>query len=90
MTGVRLSGGTGHEHITTLWWVNADGGAEQCSPTASIVAWIDDEGGSAYVQQPGTARATVATVDPGNGRPKHLRTHADGVWNNNLLALPRR
>ena len=33
-------------------------------------------------------RSTVGVVDPGNGRRKHLRTYADGDWNNNLLALP--
>ncbi len=31
-------------------------------------------------------RADVAVVDGPNGQ--YLRTHANGVWNDNLLALP--
>jgi hypothetical protein len=31
----------------------------------------------------------VGVVRPPVG-PPYLRTHADGVWTNNLLALPRR
>ena len=34
----------------------------------------------------GGNRATVGVVDGPNG--EYLRTHADGKWNDNLLALP--
>ena len=34
----------------------------------------------------GRNRADVAVVDGPNGR--YVRTHADGKWNDNLLALP--
>jgi hypothetical protein len=90
ITGIRLSGGTGHEHITTLWWIDPARNVEKSSRRATIVAWIDDEQREAYVHQPGTARSTVGTVDPGSGRSKYLRTYADGQWNNNLLSLPRK
>jgi hypothetical protein len=90
ITAIRLSGGTSHEHITTLWWIGAESSAEESSSRAAIVDWIDNKNGDAYVQQPGTTRSTVGTVDPGNGRPKFLRTYADGYWNNNLLSLPQK
>ncbi len=34
----------------------------------------------------GQSRAEVAVVDGPNGQ--YVRTHADGKWNDNLLALP--
>jgi hypothetical protein len=33
-------------------------------------------------------RSEVGVVNPGNGRARYVRTFADGVWNDNLLALP--
>jgi hypothetical protein len=33
-------------------------------------------------------RSEVGVVDPGSGRDRYVRTHADGYWNDNLLALP--
>lgn len=34
----------------------------------------------------GGRRANVGVIDGPNGQ--YVRTHADGVWNDNLLALP--
>ncbi|QDG65292.1 DUF3892 domain-containing protein [Pseudarthrobacter sp. NIBRBAC000502772] len=45
------------------------------------------KGGRAYVAS-GAKAAAVAVVKPQGGTP-YLRTHADGMWNNNLLSLPR-
>ncbi|MGW6261530.1 DUF3892 domain-containing protein [Streptomyces sp. NPDC055085] len=90
ITAVRLSaGGTKHEHITHLWWRNSATGKTGDNTRAQIIAWIEDEGGQAYTSDGNGRRATVAVVTPSNGQ-KHLRTHADGTWTNNLLALPRR
>ena len=36
----------------------------------------------------GTREVQVGVVHPQYG-PPYLRTHADGVWTDNLLALPR-
>lgn len=88
ITAIRLSGGTGYEHIEHLWWTSAETGDGNSSTTATIVEWIE-QGGHAFVQEPGTKPATVAVVATDHGS-KYLRTHADGQWNNNLLALPRR
>jgi hypothetical protein len=86
---VRLSGGTTHQHISWLWWTDpADGSSGNNSRTA-IVDWIEDDHGSAYVQNRYGDRADVGVVTPPAGS-KYLRTFADGVWTDNLLALPHR
>lgn len=89
ITHIRLAGGTGHEHISHLWWVNPVDGKTGDNTRATIVSWIENENGTAFVQQPGTPRAEVGVVTPQHGQ-EYLRTHADGRWNNNLLSLPRR
>jgi hypothetical protein len=88
ITAVHLTGGTTHQHITRLWWINPANGKSDDSTRATIVSWIETENGKAYVDKDGH-RADVAVVTPASG-PKYLRTHADGVWTDNLLSLPRR
>ncbi|MEY9861543.1 hypothetical protein ABH935_007184 [Catenulispora sp. GAS73] len=39
MTHKRLAGGTGHEHIVRLWWVDAANDTGDNS-TAELVDWI--------------------------------------------------
>jgi hypothetical protein len=51
-------------------------------------ARIEDKNGKAYVEDKRGHRADVGVVKP-SGRPKYLPTHKDGVWTDNLLALPR-
>lgn len=88
-TAIRLSGGQGHEHIVRLWWTNPANGKTGDNTRARLVAWIEDESGKAYVEDARGNRADVGVVTPRSG-PKYLRTHADGKWTDNLLALPRR
>ncbi|WP_275553714.1 DUF3892 domain-containing protein [Mixta sp. Marseille-Q2659] len=77
-----------HEHITHV-------GSDQFTPAGSkwtvaqVVHAIESKQHTFYVQQAGTVRANVGVVDPGNGRPKFIKTYADGKWNNNLLSLSR-
>ena len=54
----------------------------------TVVAKIENGTNTFFVIDAAGHRSTVGVVDPGNGRRKHLRTYADGDWNNNLLALP--
>ncbi|MFD0257494.1 DUF3892 domain-containing protein [Kitasatospora indigofera] len=90
ITAVRLSpGGTTHEHITHLWWTDQASGKTDHSTRATIVDWIENQSGKAHTSDAAGHRAEVAVVTPARG-DKYLRTHADGVWTNNLLALPRR
>jgi len=87
ITATRLTGGVQHEHISHLWWVNPANNNAGSSTRAAIVDWVE-AGGRAFVQEARTPRSVVAIVTPERGS-KYLRTHADGVWNNNLLSLPR-
>lgn len=71
-----------HEHIThvgnppTWEWTR-----EQ------VITSIENGTNTFYVQDPKTGkRAEVGVVYP-EGRAPYLRTHADGYWNDNLLAL---
>ena len=82
---VRLSGGTGHQHITQVRWKNPDTDKTGENSRAEMVNWIKNEGGKAYVCGGGHL-APVRVVD---SDPPYLRTYADGVWTDNLLALPR-
>ena len=88
-TAIRMSGGSGHEHITHLWWINPGTSKSGDNTRAQLVAWIENEGGKAYVEDGAGHRADVGVVTPAYGS-KYLRTHADGKWTNNLLSLPRR
>ena len=85
---IRLSGGTDHEHITRLWWINPSDSNTGDNSRTDLVAWIET-GGKAYVEDSYGNRADVGVVTPRVGA-KYLRSHADGKWTNNLLALPRR
>ncbi|MFF5931597.1 DUF3892 domain-containing protein [Streptomyces hydrogenans] len=90
ITAVRLTtGGTAHEHITHLWWTDQVTGNTGDNTRAEIVHWIEHQAGKAYTSDAAGRRTEVLVVTPTRGE-KYLRTHADGVWTNNLLALPRR
>lgn len=90
ITAVRLStGGTMHEHITHLWWTEQASGKTGDNTRAQIVDWIENQAGKACTSDRVGHRTEVAVVTPTRGE-KYLRTHADGVWTNNLLSLPRR
>jgi len=82
-TGVRLEGGFHHQHITRLRAVSD--GLVYDDSRAAWVKFIED-GNSGYVRDAygNTAWVGVRT----NGITKWLQTHADGIWTDNLLALP--
>lgn len=87
-TAIRLSGGTGHEHITQLWWVDPADGKVGNNSRAQLVAWIENQNGKAYVEDRWGNRSDVGVVVPRFGE-KYLRSYANGVATDNLLALPR-
>jgi hypothetical protein len=49
-----------------------------------MVDWID-QGGEAWVTD-GRRSVRIRVV---RAHPPYIRTYADGVWSDNLLALPR-
>lgn len=72
--------GNGHEHITHV------GGDGWKWTREQAIASIEARTNTFFVLDPSTGkRADVGVVRPQDGSP-YLRTYADGVWNNNLLA----
>lgn len=75
-----------HEHITHI-------GNPYANPPwkwtrEAVIASIDGGTNTFYVvDHKNGKRSEVGVVRP-DGRPAYLRTHADGDWNDNLLALP--
>jgi hypothetical protein len=67
-----------HEGITHL------GGAGWKWPRADVIQSIES-GTNTFFTYVNGKRSNVGVVDGQNG--KYVRTHADGVWNDNLLAL---
>lgn len=72
-------GGSGHEHISFLGsdvkkWARRD-----------MVTLI--EKGEQFYTQDGYNKASIEVVTPPRG-DKYVRTKRDGVWTDNLLALP--
>ena len=74
-----------HEHITH---VGGTGGGGWRWAREKVIASIEDGSNTFYVKDAAGHRSEVGVIDPGNGRSKYLRTHADGDWNNKVLALP--
>jgi hypothetical protein len=68
-----------HEGITHL------GGATWRWTREQVIASIEDGSNTFHTTVYGK-RADVGVVNGPNG--KYVRTHADGQWNDNLLALP--
>ena len=68
-----------HESITHL------GGAGWRYTREQVVNYIEQRTHTFYTQV-GGKRADVAVRENGHGG-KYVQTHADGYWNNNLLAL---
>jgi hypothetical protein len=68
-----------HEGITHL------GGQGWKFTRDQVVQSIEAKTNTFYTME-GGKRANVGVVNGANG--KFVQTHADGAWNNNLLALP--
>ena len=85
ITHIHLVGGTQHEHIASVKWRNPGDGKTGESTREAMVIWIRDEKGDARVTD-GVNQVQVGVV---NAAPPYIRTHADGKWTDNLLALPR-
>ena len=72
-----------HEHITHI------GGATWNWTREQVIQSIEAGTNTFFVRDSNTGkRSEVGVVRPTDGRRPFLRTHADGLWNDNLLALP--
>ncbi len=85
VTAIHLVGGREHEHIAEVKWRNPSTAATGQSSRATMVDWIANKNGDGPVE---TALAGV-NVAGWKVNPKYIRTHADGRWTENLLALPQ-
>lgn len=83
VTARHMEGGVRHEHIARVRWTNPADGSGGENSRAEMVAWIT-QGGEAYVRD-GVRQVRVHVV---NANPPYIQTYADGVWTDNLLALP--
>lgn len=72
-----------HEHITHL----GNKAGNWIWTREQVIASIEASTNTFFVEAPLTGkRAYIGVVRP-VGRAPYLRTHADGVWNDNLLSL---
>lgn len=71
-----------HEHITHL------GGQGWKWPVAQVVRSIEAGDNTFFVIDPRTRKRSELMVVKPEGKKPHVRTHADGTPNDNLLALP--
>jgi hypothetical protein len=85
LTEIRMSGGTGHEHVASVRWRQSTDGKCGSSTVVVMVDWLGRDGNRAYVRY-GSRDVRVGVV---KGSPPYLRTYADKTWNDNLLTLPR-
>jgi hypothetical protein len=79
----KSSSNGGHEHITHL---GAKSGQWKWTREEVIVS-IDNKFNTFYVMNAAGQRAEVGVVRS-TGQAAYVRTHADGVWTDNLLSLP--
>lgn len=75
-----------HEHITHVGGPKPDGTGRWKDPVAAVVQLIESKQHRFYTKE-GNASAWVGVRTSAAGR-KFLQTYADGVWKDNLLALP--
>ena len=83
VTAVHMTGGSGHEHIAEVRWVSDDNQTGQSS-RSQMVQFLND-GGTAFVRN-GSSAVAIGVV---KATPPYIRTHANGVWTDNLLSLPK-
>lgn len=78
--------GTKHEHIVAVKWKNPDNGTTGEAKQATMVDWIANKSGSAYVCGGNAHMARVGVV---KANSPYIRTYADSEWSDNLLYVPR-
>jgi hypothetical protein len=86
ITAIHQVGGIEHPHIASVRWRNPQDGATGQNSRGEMVAWLRaDAQNQAFVSN----GATPVYVRVRNADPPYIQTYADGIWQNNLLALPR-
>ncbi|WP_438014952.1 DUF3892 domain-containing protein [Sorangium sp. So ce315] len=87
ITHIRLSGGSGHEHITHVRWLNRATNKTDITTIGKMVEWLNSKTAKNVAKVTDGVNAVLVGVVE---KPyPHLRTYADKKWTNNLLSLPR-
>ena len=82
----KAPSGWAHEHITHI---GGTGGGGWRITKEDAIDRIENRGESFFTIDYPTGRKVHVSVVRGDGsKAPYLRTHADGKWNDNLLALP--
>jgi hypothetical protein len=76
-----------HDAITELRWTEDGKNEVQQTSRNGMYEWVKG-GGKAYVRDRANDVAFLRTRESVYGT-KYVQTYADGIWNDNLLALPR-
>ena len=90
VTCITKSGGdheNPHAAISDLGWVNEETSNRGSSTRLQMYDWIKNKSGVAYVRDARGNQVVVGAAETTRGT-KYVRTHADGIWTDNLLALP--
>jgi hypothetical protein len=82
LVGVRLVGGTGHEHIASVRW-REDGDSTTYEASREEIVQLIAKQGVAVATGSGAKVFVVPERIP------YLRTFDHGAWRNHLLLLPR-
>jgi hypothetical protein len=88
-----MAGGTGHEHISYLWWDRVDetGKVSESgySTREQMVGYIERNGNTSVWCPDHNPQGKSAWVHVhSNGNTKYVQTVADGRKSDNLLSLP--
>jgi hypothetical protein len=87
VTSIHMEGyGNSHEHIAAVRWVNPATHVIGESTRSVMVEWLSQSTNNLAAVWDGSRWVYIGVV---KGTPPYIRTYADGVWTNNLLALPR-
>lgn len=76
-----------HHSIMDLGWQEDGTGKQGKSSRQQVYDWLKNSGGQAYVIDRRGNRASVLPRENANGT-QFVQTVADGIWTDNLLALP--
>ncbi len=76
-----------HCAISALGWVNEATGDTGTSTRQAVYDWIKTNGGVAVVRDGYGHEVRVGTAETDRGT-QYVLTYRDGVWTDNLLALP--
>jgi Protein of unknown function (DUF3892) len=87
ITAIRFEGGSAHEDITDVLWRSAATALGHC-PREAIIGWLDESNENRAAVADGSGWVDVAVVRRPSQSP-YIRARRDGVWRDDLLALPR-